>query len=153
MGTFEEGKAPNAKAAASAVDKGQPTKEEVKAADENVGKVETPAASPQEPVEVTKESPEETADRHVASTELKVGDLLPEEQQADTAPAEDAKELIVAGAASGPDRAGVIRNDQGKPAYAPPGTLNAAFAGVQEDASGHVDSIHTDNSDKSGTRI
>ena len=152
MGTFTGDK--NAKGAASAVDKDNPTPEQVKAADETVTEQkQIDPANPTEPVEILGESDEERGDRHVASTELPVGDLLPEEQQADTAPAEDAKELIVAGAASGPDRAGVVRNDGGKVAYAPPGTLNAAYAGVQEDAAGHVDSMGTDNSDKSGTRI
>lgn len=50
------------------------------------------------------------------------------------------------------DAAGVIRNSEGKVAYAPPGSHNAAMAGVQQDASGHVDSVGTANTSQSGTR-
>lgn len=55
------------------------------------------------------------------------------------------------GFSEGPD--GTVRNPEGKVAYAPPGSHNAAMAGVQQDASGHVDSIGTDNSSRSGTRV
>lgn len=147
---------PNVRAAESDAPKDNPTPEEIKAADDAVsgeGKVETPPEAPQEPLKVTEESEEETADRHIASSELPVGELLPEELQADTPEAEVAKELIVPGAAAGPERDGTVRNDMGRVAWAPPGSYNAAMNGVQEDASGHVDSVGTDNSSKSGTRI
>jgi hypothetical protein len=176
MGTFNTDKT-NAKANQSNVDKDKPTPEEVKAADESTSQVETPAANPQEPLTVTEESASETADRHVASTELPVERVTPIETQAaveglldDEGKVEDENELRevydeerrdpstayglkIAGAATGPHVDGTVRNDAGKVAFAPPGTLNAAMAGVQMDAAGHVDSIGTDNSSKSGTRI
>lgn len=103
--------------------------------------------------ETAVEKAEEAEDLHIASTELPVGELLPEEQQADTDAAEGAKGLVIPGAASGPDRAGIVRNEEGKVAYAPPGSRDAANNGVQEDAAGHVDSVGTDNSPKSGVRV
>lgn len=160
MSTFSQDNK-NAKAASSAVDKDKPTAEEIAAADastgagaeEGEGQKEVPADDPNKPEAILDESASETADRHVASTELPVGDLTDPESQADTSVAEDAKDKIVAGAASGPDVAGNVVNDHGKVAYAPPGSYNAAMNGVQEDAAGHVDSVGTDNSSKSGTRV
>lgn len=143
----------NAKQAQAAADKDKPTAEEVKAANESVNQQEVPADDPNKPTAILDESAEETADRHVASTELPVEEVTLPETQADTATAEDAKEKIVPGAASGPDSSGTVLNVHGKPAYAPPGSRNAADNGVQEDATGHVDSVGTDNSSKSGTRI
>lgn len=55
------------------------------------------------------------------------------------------------GFSEGPD--GTVRNPEGKVAYAPPGSHNAAMAGVQQDASGHVESLGLTHSDKSGTRV
>lgn len=118
MSTFEQG-ATNAKQVAGSVDKDNPTKEEIAAAD-------------------------------AAATDQK---SVPPSTQSDTAVAEDAKDLIVADGTVGPEPDGTVRNDQGKVAYAPPGSYNAAMAGVQQDAAGHVDSVGTDNSSKSGTRI
>lgn len=153
MSTFSQDKN-NAKAVASGVDKDNPTAEDIKAADDAVaGQAEVPADDPNKPTAILDESASETADRHVASTELPAKDVTDPDTQADTAIAEDAGEKIVPGAAVGPEPDGTIRNDHGKPAYAPPGSLNAAFNGVQEDASGHVDSVGTDNSSKSGVRI
>ncbi len=152
MSTFSQDKT-NAKNAAAAVDKDQPTAADIKAADDAVAQAEVPSDDPNKPTSILDESASETADRHIASTELEVGLVTDPDTQADTAAAEDAKELKVAGAAEGPDRAGVVVNDHGKVAYAPPGSHNAAMNGVQEDASGHVDSVGTDNSHLSGTRI
>lgn len=153
MSTFSQEKT-NAKAAASAaVDKDKPTAEDIKAADDAVGQKEVPADDPNKPTAILDESAEETADRHVASTELPVGDLTDPDTQDDSALAEDAKDKIVPGAAAGPDAAGIVRNDHGQVAYAPPGSRDAANNGVQQDASGHVDSVGTDNSSKSGTRV
>lgn len=143
----------NAKAAQSDVSKDKPTKKEVAAADNSTGELEVPAEDPNKPTEILDESADETADRHVASTELPVGEVTAPESQADTSVAEDAKEKVVPGAASGPHADGTVRNDHGRVAYAPPGSMNAAMNGVQEDAAGHVDSVGTDNSTKSGTRI
>ncbi len=112
-----------------------------------------PPDNPNEPTEILNESEEERSDRHEASTELGVGAVTDPETQGTSLLAEDAKTKIVPGAASGPDNAGVVRNDAGKPAYAPPGSYMAAQSGVQEDASGHVSSVHTDNSSHSGTRV
>jgi len=138
----------------SQVDKDNPTPEEVHEAEEGQQKQETvPPANPNEPTEILDESDDETRDRHIASTELPVGELTHPETQADTALADDAKELIVPGAATGPDPAGVVRNDHGRVAYAPPGSMDAAVNGVQQDASGHVSSVGTDNSPASNTRI
>lgn len=151
MSTFEEG-SKNAKT--TGVSKDNPTKEEVTAADAALtGGGNVPATDPNKPTELLDETHSEAADRHIASTELTVGDVTAPETQSDSAPAEDAKTKIVAGAAVGPDVAGVVRNEHGKVAYAPAGTLNAALNGVQEDAAGHVDSVGTDNSSLSGTRI
>lgn len=153
MSTFSQDKN-NGKAAASSVDKDNPSKEDVKAADAAVtDQKEVPADQANKPTEILDESQQETADRHIASTELPVGDVTKPETQADSALAEDAKEKIVPGAAVGPQVDGSVRNDNGGVAYAPPGSHNAAINGVQEDASGHVDSVGTDNSSKSGTRI
>lgn len=153
MSTFTDN-ATNAKATGATVDKDAPTAAEIKAADDAAtGQTEIPASDPNEPVTVVEESAGETADRHVASAELPVGLVTPPETQADTALAEDAKELIVPGAAVGPEVDGTVRNDHGKVAHAPAGSLNAAFNGVQRDAAGHVDSVGTDNSSASGTRI
>lgn len=153
MSTFSQN-TKNAKAAASDVDKDQPTAEAIKASDEAVSQAaEVPANNPNEPTAILGESASETADRHIASTELPVGDVTAPETQDDSPDAEEAKEKIVPGAAAGPDPAGVVVNDAGKVAYAPPGSYNAAANGVQQDASGHVDSVGTDNSSKSGTRI
>jgi len=152
MSTFSQSD-PNAKE--NSVDKDNPTKEEVREADESKAQasLEVPASDPNRPTELLDESSDENMDRHLASTELTVGELTHPETQGDTALAEDAKEKIVPGAATGPDDAGVVRNEHGRVAYAPPGSLDAAFNGVQQDAAGHVDSVGTDNSSISGTRI
>jgi len=153
MSTFSQNP-PNAKADQASVSKDNPTKEEIAAAEGAPEEsAEVPADNPNEPTEILNESADETKDRHIASTELPVGDVTDPDTQSDSAPAEDAKEKIVAGAAAGPDPAGVVVNDRGHVAYAPPGSHNAAMNGVQEDASGHVDSVGTDNSDRSGVRI
>lgn len=157
MSTFSQDKT-NAKAAASSVDKDAPTAEQIKEADAATGagddgQKEVPADDPQKPEPILNESDSEKADRHVASTELPVEDVTDPTTQADTAPAEDAKEKIVPGAAAGPDPAGTVVNDHGRVAYAPPGSMNAAMNGVQQDAAGHVDSVGTDNSTKSGVRV
>lgn len=148
------GEKANAKEAQASVDKDQPTAEDIAAAEASLTEQkQVPPDNPNEPTALLGESEDEKADRHIASTELPAGEVTPPETQADTAAAEDAAEMIVPGAAVGPEVDGTIRNDQGKVAYAPPGSHNAAMAGVQQDASGHVDSIGTDNSHKSGTRI
>lgn len=154
MSTFNQGTT-NAKETASAsVDKDAPTADQIKAADTaGEGELEVPAGDPNKPTELLDESLSEAADRHIASTELTVGQVTPPETQSDSALAQDAKDKIVAGAGVGPDVAGVVRNEHGRVAYAPPGSLDAAFNGVQEDAAGHVDSVGTDNSSKSGVRI
>lgn len=152
MSTFEQDK--KGGGAKATVPKDNPTAEDIKAADAAVtDQKDVPADDPNKPTEILDETASETGDRHVASTELPVGDVTNPETQADTPAAEEAKELIVAGAAAGPDVAGVVRNDHGKVAYAPPGSYNAAMNGVQEDAAGHVDSVGTDNSSASGTRV
>lgn len=144
----------NARQAQSSVDKDAPTAEDIQTAEDSLtSQTQVPADNPNEPTAILSESDNETADRHIASTELPVGEVTPPETQADTAEAEDAAELIVPGAAVGPEPDGTVRNDHGKAAYAPPGSHNAAMSGVQQDAAGHVDSVHTDNSSKSGTRI
>lgn len=145
-----------AKGAQAAVDKDKPTKEDIAAADKtsnDTGGGEVPASDPGKPAAILDESQGDKEDRHVASTELPVKDVTDPDTQADSAVADDAGEKVVAGAAIGPDPAGVVRNDHGNVAYAPPGSHDAAMNGVQEDASGHVDSVGTDNSPRSGTRI
>lgn len=155
MSTFSADNKPNARASQASAPKDNPTAEDVKAADGEGSeeRATIPASNPNEPTETAKESADETADRHVASTELPVKDVTPPETQGDTPLTEQTEEDIVPGAAVGPDDAGVVRNDFGKVAHAPPGSLDAAFNGVQQDASGHVDSVGTDNSDRSGVRI
>lgn len=153
MSTFT-GDGKNARGKQASVDKDNPTAEEIKAAEataEDAGEV--PADDPNKPTEILNETDGEAADRHVASTELPVKDVTPPETQGDTPLTEQTEDDIVPGAAVGPDDAGVVRNDFGKVAHAPPGSLDAAFNGVQQDASGHVDSVGTDNSDRSGVRI
>lgn len=154
MSTFGQD-TPNAKADQASVDKDNPTAEEIATADGEgtEGQQSIPATDPQHPTELLDEDASEAHDRHVASTELPVGDVTHPETQGDSSDAEDAKDKIVAGAASGPDDAGVVRNDHGRVAYAPPGSIDAAFNGVQQDASGHVDSVGTDNSSRSNTRV
>lgn len=49
--------------------------------------------------------------------------------------------------------AGVIRDSTGRVVYAPPGSYDAAMAGIQEDASGHFTGVNYTLSDKSGVRI
>lgn len=145
---------PNARQAQASVDKDKPTAEEIKTAENALtGQEQVPADNPNEPTAILDESEDERADRHLASTEIPVGDVTNPETQDDSPDAEEAKEKIVPGAAVGPEPDGTVRNDQGKVAYAPPGSHNAAMAGVQQDAAGHVDSVGTDNSSKSGTRI
>lgn len=144
----------NAKAAESNAPKDNATKEDIAKADKDVTEA---AAKPEE-------TAAEAADRKVASTELPVGDVTKTETQAredredpesdfETAEAAEAAEKTVPGAATGPKPDGAVRNDAGRVAYAPPGSLNAAMSGVQQDAAGHVDSVGTDNSSKSGTRV
>lgn len=131
----------------------QPTPEAVATTDDAMtSQAEVPADDPNKPNEILDESTAETSDRHLASTEMPVGEVTDPGSQADSPEADHAKEQIVPGAAAGPDMAGVVRNDHGKVAYAPPGSYNAAVNGVQQDASGHVDSVGTDNTSKSGTR-
>jgi hypothetical protein len=140
----------------AAVDKDNPTAEEITAADKtsnDTGGGEIPADDPGKPAAILDETQGDREDRHVASTELPVKDVTAPETQDDSEVAEEASEKVVAGAAVGPDPAGVVRNDHGNVAYAPPGSHDAAMNGVQEDASGFVDSVGTDNSSKSGTRI
>lgn len=48
---------------------------------------------------------------------------------------------------------GVFRTATQEVAYAPPGTKNASNMGVQEDASGHFESIAHTRSSASGTRV
>jgi hypothetical protein len=156
MSTF--GAQPNAKADQAAVDKDNPSAEEIAASertgnDGEGGGGEIPADDAHKPTAILDESQGDTEDRHVASTELPVGDVTDPGTQDDSPAAQEAAEKIVAGAAVGPDPAGVVRNDHGNVAYAPPGSHDAAMNGVQEDASGHVDSVGTDNSSRSGVRI
>lgn len=161
MSTFKEGdlaKGPppeNKKAAAKTA--AAPVKTEA-AKDEPIDpKAEpqevVPASDPHKPTELLDETADEKADRHDASTELPVGKLTAPESQADTELADLAKDKVIPGAAVGPDAAGVVLNEHGRVAYAPPGSHNAAVNGVQEDASGHVSSVGTDNSAQSGTRV
>lgn len=158
MSTFSQdpANATNAREAESQAPKDNATQTDIQQADDSVteaGKEATPD-----------ESPEEAADRHVASTELPAGEVTDPETQAledrddidsdyETEDAAEAAGKVVPGAATGPKADGTIRNDQGKVAYAPPGSMNAAMNGVQQDAAGHVDSVGTDNSSKSGTRV
>jgi hypothetical protein len=168
MSTFSQDT--NAKAAQSKTPKDDATQEDIKQADETVttDQEQVPQDNPHQPTETLDETASETADRHVASTELPVGDVTDPASQAretdedgeldpegdfKTADAEAAAEKVVPGAAAGPEVDGTVRNDAGRPAYAPPGSMNAAMNGVQEDAAGHVDSVNTDNSTKSGTRV
>lgn len=155
MSTFTQDKV-NAKQNQASVDKDQPTAEEIAEASKtsaDTGRAEIPPTNPNEPTAVLDESASETEDRHVASTELPVSDVTAPETQDDGPLAELAADKVVPGAAVGPDPAGVVRNDHGKVAYAPPGSYDAAMNGVQEDAAGHVDSVGTDNSSRSNTRI
>lgn len=171
MSTFSQDKQ-NAKAAQASVDKDNPTAEDIKTAESAAQQLEVPADDPNKPTSILGESAAETADRHVASTELPAEQVTDPDTQAreldedgepledengdpvfKTAAAEEAGEKIIPGAAEGPYIDGTVVNDHGKPAYAPPGSHNAAMNGVQQDAAGHVDSVNTDNSPKSGTRI
>jgi len=157
MSTFSGSNVGNAKGGKlGAVDKDNPTKEEIDNAAKTSadgGPTQDDPRNPNEPNATLTETQAETEDRHVASTELPVKDVTDPDTQADTAVADDAGEKVVPGAAVGPDPAGVVRNDAGHVAYAPPGSYDAAVNGVQEDAAGHVDSVGTDNSSRSGTRI
>lgn len=114
---------------------------------------EVPANDPHKPTAILNESEDEKDDRHEASKELGVQEVTDPDSQADTDAALEAGTKVVPGAAAGPDVAGVVRDDHGKVAYAPPGSLDAAMNGVQEDASGHVTSVHAINSSQSGVRI
>lgn len=114
--------------------------------------LEVPANDPNKPTILLDETHAEKRDRHAASHELRVKDLTDPETQGDGPLADMAGEKIVPGAAAGPDVAGNVVNEHGKVAYAPPGSHNAAMNGVQEDGSGHVSSVHTDNSSASGVR-
>lgn len=153
MSTFSADNA-NARGKQASVDKDNPTPEEIKAAEATPeDAAEVPADNPNEPTDILDETDGERQDRHVASTELPVKDVTDPDTQGDTPLAEQTADDIVPGAATGPDDAGVVRNDHGRVAHAPPGSLDAAFNGVQQDASGHVDSVGTDNSDRSGVRI
>jgi hypothetical protein len=156
MSTFSESNVGNARDKLASVEKDNPSKEAIAEASKtsaDAGPTKDDPANPHEPTATLDESRSETEDRHVASTELPVKDVTDPETQADTSVAEDAGEKVVAGAAAGPDPAGVVRNDQGHVAYAPPGSHDAAMNGVQEDGAGFVDSVGTDNSARSGTRI
>jgi hypothetical protein len=155
MSTFTQDTA-NARRKQASAPKDDATKEDVRTAEGEPtpeGQAEVPADDPNKPTEILDESEQEKSDRHIASTELPAGEVTDPATQGDSSEAEDAAEKIVPGAAAGPDDAGVVRNDHGRVAYAPPGSLDAAFNGVQQDASGHVDSVGTDNSDRSNTRI
>ena len=159
MSTFNQGNTGgrNARERQGSAPKDNPTPEEVKTAEAGLadtGGAEIPASNPGEPAAIANESEAEAQDRHIASTELPVGEVTPEETQADTDIAEEvAEDKIVPGAAAGPHPDGTVVNDAGRVAYAPPGSYNAAANGVQEDAAGHVDSVGTDNSSRSNTRI
>jgi hypothetical protein len=156
MSTFSGDNVGAGKQNLSSVDKDNPSKEEIDNASKTSadgGPIQDDPRNPNEPNATLTESASETEDRHVASTELPVKDVTDPSTQADTAVADDAGENIVPGAAVGPDPAGVVRNDHGRVAYAPPGSYDAAMNGVQEDAAGFVDSVGTDNSSKSGTRV
>lgn len=169
-------KTENAKENASAI-KDEATKEEVKDAIDPATQKEVPEGNPNKPTEILGESADETHDRHAASLELPAGEVTPPESQAlktdedgeplnpitddaedhdgslyETAEADEGARVRIPGAASGPKADGTILNDAGKVAWAPPGSHNAAMAGVQQDASGHADSVGTDNSHHSGTR-
>ncbi len=153
MSTFGQ-QAGNARGKQASVDKDNPTAEEIKAAEATAeDAAEVPADDPNKPTDILSETDGEAADRHIASTELPVKDVTAPETQGDTPLTEQTEDNIVPGAATGPDDAGVVRNDHGKVAHAPPGSYDAAANGVQQDASGHVDSVGTDNSDRSGVRI
>lgn len=153
MSTFSAGNT-NSRGRQASVDKNAPTAEEIKAAEANPeDAAEIPADDPNKPTDILDETQSEAADRHIASTELPVKDVTDPDTQGDTPLTEQTADDIVPGAATGPDDAGVVRNDHGKVAHAPPGSYDAAANGVQQDASGHVDSVGTDNSDRSGVRI
>lgn len=154
MSTFSQNPR-NARAAQASAPKDNATAEDIKAAEGegNEERGEVPADDPQKPTDILNESDDEASDRHIASTELPVKDVTDPDTQGDTPLAEQTEDDIVPGAATGPDDSGTVRNDHGHVAHAPPGSLNAAFNGVQQDASGHVDSVGTDNSDRSGVRI
>ena len=116
--------------------------------------LEVDPENPHQPTVTLDETKSEEKDREAASIELGVGDVTDPETQADSAYFEEVSALKVPGAAAGPDVAGVVRNNEGNVAFAPAGTLNAAMNGVQQDASGHVDSIHTTpHSTRSGVRV
>lgn len=51
------------------------------------------------------------------------------------------------------DTTNVLRTGDGVPAYAQPGSYAAAMQGVQQDASGHFESVAHTRSSKSGTRV
>lgn len=160
MSTFNQGNVGsgrNARQRQADVPKDNPTPEEVaKAAETSADQPqssEVPQNNPNEPNAILNESEAEAEDRHVASTELPVGEVTDPDTQDDSPDAEEAKEKIVPGAAAGPFPDGTVVNDAGNVAYAPPGSYNAAMNGVQEDAAGHVDSVGTDNSSRSNTRI
>lgn len=56
-------------------------------------------------------------------------------------------------AADPADTTNVLRTGDGVPAYAQPGSYAAAMQGVQQDASGHFESVAHTRSPKSGTRV
>jgi hypothetical protein len=154
MSTFSEGR--NARAAASDLPKDSVSKDQVHEAKDPTtgeGAGTIPADNKEMPNALIGETQQEADDRHIASLELPVSEVTDPSTQDDGPQADETRDNIVPGAAVGPDRAGVVLNETGRVAHAPAGTLNAAFAGVQEDASGHVDSVGTDNSSKSGVRI
>lgn len=113
---------------------------------------EIPSDDPDAPAAAVNETAAQNAARHHASLHRPVEEVTHPSTQSDSVAAQEAAKLIVPGAAVGPDVAGVVRNEHGDVAYAPPGSHNAAKNGVQQDASGHVSSLHTDNSSASGVR-
>lgn len=90
------------------------------------------------PDAVTVEAPEDSGTEPVS-------EVTDEATQGDSALAAETADDLVPGAATGPDEAGVVRNEGGYVADAPDGSMDAAFAGVQRDnTTGEVVSTGTD---------
>jgi hypothetical protein len=79
-------------------------------------------------------------------------EVKPEERpEQDFAQVADRLEEQTAGLERHPDQ--TLRTKDGKVAYAPPGSYDAAASGVQQDASGHFESANKTNSTQSGSRV
>lgn len=126
----------------------------------NEGPALTPPIQPAEPVKDPEDGergletfPKETLKDDPENLDAEdFGEFVNDLEEDDVVQLPEAKEKADEGYTL-PDRSGTIRNKDGGVAYAPPGSMNAAMNGVQEDASGHISSAGTYNSDKSGTRV